>query len=81
MQGFKIKAVLWFWGSRDTLLSRVLMRAKTSGRVDDTEGIFAKRYQGFLDESKEIIRFSEQKHMMFKVRKKYQSVVKKAVAD
>lgn len=66
-QGFKIKAVLWFHASRDTLLARVLNRAKTSGRVDDTEAIFEKRYQGFLDESKEIIRFSEQKQIIFKV--------------
>ncbi|CAD6575391.1 MAG: hypothetical protein ASARMPRED_007213 [Alectoria sarmentosa] len=65
--GFKIKAVLWFHASRDTLLARVLNRAKTSGRVDDTEAIFEKRYQGFLDESKEIIRFSEQKQIIFKV--------------
>lgn len=67
MQGFKIKAVLLFQGSRATLLARVLNRAKTSSRVDDTEAIFEKRYQGFVDESKEIIRFSEQKQMLIKV--------------
>ena len=66
-QGFKIKAVLWFHASRDTMLARVLNRAKTSGRVDDTEAIFEKRYQGFLDESREIIRFSEQKQIIFEV--------------
>lgn len=45
----------------------MLNRAKNSGRVDDTQAIFDKRYQGFLDESKDIIRFSEQKQMLFKV--------------
>ena len=76
MQGFEIKAVLWFMGSRETLLARVLKRAKTSGRVDDTEDIFGKRYQGFLDESKDIIHFSKQKGMLFQVVIKHQSVVK-----
>lgn len=74
MQGFKIKAVLWFSGSKETLLSRVLERAKTSGRVDDTEATFEKRYQGFLDESKEIVRFSAQKHMLFMVTIQHQFV-------
>lgn len=49
------------------MLARVLNRAKTSGRVDDTEAIFENRYQGFLDESNEIIHFSEQNGMLFKV--------------
>ena len=81
MQGFEIKAVLWFMGSRETLLARVLKRAKTSGRVDDTEDIFGKRYQGFLDESKDIIHFSKQKNMLFQVAIKHQSVLKTAVAN
>ena len=60
-------AVLWFQGSRETLLARVLNRAKTSGRVDDTQAIFDMRYQGFLDESKGIIRYFEQKEKLVKV--------------
>ena len=67
MQGFNIKAVLWFHGSRETLLARVLNRAKTSGRVDDSEAIFEKRYQGFLDENKEIIQLSEQRQILYQV--------------
>ncbi|KAF6232774.1 hypothetical protein HO173_008988 [Letharia columbiana] len=62
----KIKAMLLFQGSRETLLQRVLNRAKTSGRVDDTEAIFEKRYQGFLDESEEIIRYFEQEEKLVK---------------
>lgn len=60
-------AVLGFQGSKETLLARVLNRAKTSGRVDDTQAIFEMRYQGFLDESKEIIRYFEQKEKLVKV--------------
>ena len=61
--------MLWFEGARETLLARVLNRSKTSGRVDDTEAIFDKRYQGFLDESKEIIRYFEQEEKLIKVTK------------
>ncbi|KAL9129489.1 MAG: hypothetical protein Q9175_007284 [Cornicularia normoerica] len=63
----KIKAVMWFQGSRETLLTRVLNRAQTSGRVDDTEGTFEKRYQGFLSESEEVIRYFEQEKKLVKV--------------
>lgn len=59
--------MLWFQGSRETLLARVLNRSKTSGRVDDTEAIFVKRYQGFLDESEEIIRYFAQEGKLVKV--------------
>ena len=45
----------------------MLNRAKTSGRVDDTEAIFDKRYQGFLDESEEVIRYFEQEKKLVKV--------------
>lgn len=60
MQGYKIKAVLYFTGSKETLLARVLNRAEFSGRNDDTKDIFEKRYQGFLDENKEIIPYFQQ---------------------
>ena len=46
----------------------MLNRAKTSGRVDDTEAIFNKRYQGFLDESEEIVRYFEREKKLVKVR-------------
>lgn len=81
MQGFKIKAVLFFQGSRKTLLDRVRKRAKTSGRVDDNDDTFDKRYQGFLDESPEIIRSSKQKKILWEVMMTYKSVIKRAVAD
>lgn len=58
---------MWFQGSRETLLTRVLNRAQTSGRVDDTEGTFEKRYQGFLSESEEVIRYFEQERKLVKV--------------
>ena len=45
----------------------MLNRSKTSGRVDDKEAIFEKRYQGFLDDSEDIIHLAEQKQMLFKV--------------
>ncbi|KAM0805610.1 adenylate kinase-domain-containing protein [Usnea florida] len=63
----KVKAVLYFEGSRETLISRMLNRAQTSGRVDDTEAIFDKRYQGFLNESREVIRYFEQEKKLVKV--------------
>ena len=46
----------------------MLNRAKTSGRVDDTEAIFDKRYQGFLDESEEVVQYFEQEKKLVKVR-------------
>ena len=45
----------------------MLNRAQTSGRVDDTEAIFDKRYQGFLSESEEVILYFEQEKKLFKV--------------
>ena len=45
----------------------MLNRAKTSGRIDDTEAIFDKRYQGFLSESEEVIRYFEQEKKLVKV--------------
>ena len=67
MKHCKVKAVLYFEGSRETLVSRMLKRAQTSGRVDDTEAIFDKRYQGFLNESEEVIRYFEQEKKLVKV--------------
>lgn len=58
---------MYFEGSRETLIGRMLNRAETSGRVDDTEAIFDKRYQGFLDESEDIIRYFEQEKKLVKV--------------
>ena len=81
MQGFKIKAVLFFQCSRENLLDRVLKRAETSGRVDDNDDTFDKRYQGFLDESPAIIRSSKQKKILREVMMTYKSVIKRAVAD
>lgn len=49
------------------MIGRMLNRAETSGRVDDTEAIFDKRYQGFLDESEDIIRYFEQEKKLVKV--------------
>ena len=45
----------------------MLKRAQTSGRVDDTEAIFDKRYQGSLNESEEVIRYFEQAKKLVKV--------------
>lgn len=45
----------------------MLNRAKTSGRVDDTEAIFEKRYQGFRDQSEEIISYFERENKLVKV--------------
>ena len=42
-------------------------RAKTSGRVDDTEAIFEKRYRGFLDESEEIMHYFEKERKLVNV--------------
>ncbi|MCJ1456261.1 hypothetical protein MMC28_006621 [Mycoblastus sanguinarius] len=51
----KIKAVLHLHASKETMLERMLKRSKTSGRVDDNAETFKKRYQGFLDESTDVI--------------------------
>ena len=39
------------------MLQRVLNRAKTSGRIDDNEGVFRKRYRAFVEQNAEILRF------------------------
>lgn len=49
------------------MLERMLNRAKTSGRVDDTEVIFEERYRGFLVESEEIIHYFEQEGKLVRV--------------
>ena len=65
-----------FQGSKKTLLDRMLNRAKTSSRVDDTEAIFEKRYQGFLDQSEEIIHFFEREDKLVKVMMKSSITIK-----
>ena len=49
------------------MLCRVRSRAKTSDRVDDTDAIFEKRYQGFLEEREEIIHYFRQEKKLFQV--------------
>ena len=49
------------------MLCRVRNRAKTSGRVDDTDAIFEKRYQGFLNEREEILDYFKQENKLFPV--------------
>ena len=44
------KAILHFHCSEDVMLSRMLKRAKTSGRVDDTTEVFRRRYAGHTQE-------------------------------
>jgi adenylate kinase family enzyme len=39
------------------MLQRVLNRAKTSGRLDDTEDIFRKRYGAFVEDNAGILQF------------------------
>lgn len=65
--GFQDQGSAMVPGLQGDFASRVLNRGKTSGRVDDKEAVFEKRYQGFLDESEEIIRYFEQEKKLFKV--------------
>ena len=39
------------------MLQRVLNRAKTSGRLDDTEDVFQKRYGAFVEDNAGILQF------------------------
>lgn len=44
LQGWNVKAVLQFHCSEEVMLSRMLMRAEMSGRVDDNVEVFRRRY-------------------------------------
>lgn len=57
MKGCTTKAILHFQCSEETMISRVLGRATTSGRIDDNAETFRKRYRGFKEEISEIIPF------------------------
>ena len=55
LQGWKAKAILHFHCTEEVMLSRVLRRAGTSGRVDDTADVFRKRYAGYMQEIATVI--------------------------
>lgn len=44
------KAILHFHCSEDVMFTRMLKRAQTSGRVDDTPEVFRRRYAGHTQE-------------------------------
>lgn len=50
------------------MLKRMLNRAKTSDRVDDNVETFAKRYQGFVDESSKVISVFRAQEILIRVR-------------
>ena len=52
--------VLCFDSSKHTMLKRMEGREKTSGRVDDNVGTIEQRFQGFRQESQQIIRYYEE---------------------
>ncbi|KAL9104819.1 MAG: hypothetical protein Q9163_000267 [Psora crenata] len=54
-KGWEAKAVLHFHCSEDVMLSRMLKRAQTSGRVDDTADVFRRRYAGHMQEISSVI--------------------------
>ena len=49
------------------MLQRLLRRAETSGRVDDNEETFKKRYEGFLDDSVPVLDFFQSEGKLVEV--------------
>ncbi|KAI9778096.1 MAG: hypothetical protein M1839_008400 [Geoglossum umbratile] len=64
------RAVLYFEGSREIMLQRLLNRAKTSGRVDDNEVTFNKRMKGFWEETLPVIEYFQSKGKLITVQAK-----------
>lgn len=59
--------MLYFDSSEETMRKRMLNRAKTSNRPDDTVEIHKKRVQGFVKDSEPVLEFYEAKNLLFKV--------------
>lgn len=50
-----VNVILFFDAKEETLVSRLLNRAKTSGRVDDNEETIKKRLQTFITHTDQIV--------------------------
>ena len=66
-KGCEVRAVLYFKASKEIMLSRMMNRAPTSGRVDDNAEAFEKRYKGFVKEIEEIARYYERQNKLCEV--------------
>jgi len=64
---FQHRLVLFFDGSREILLARLLNRGKTSGRPDDNREIFNRRMQGFLDDTMPVIEYFRAKGNVIRI--------------
>ena len=53
------------------MLSRVLGRGKTSGRIDDNEATFRKRFQRFTEDSIPVLDYFRGKGKMIEVREPF----------
>ena len=47
--GFHVGLIIYYDVPKETMIERLLKRAKKSGRIDDTEEIIGKRVQTFFD--------------------------------
>ena len=59
--------VLFFDANEDTMVARILERAKTSGRSDDNEESLKKRFGTFNEESLPIVEYFEKKGKLRRV--------------
>lgn len=65
-----VHTILFFEAKQDTLVSRLLHRAKTSGRADDNEETIKKRLQTFITHTDQIL-----EHYVDKMKKVCQTVL------
>lgn len=63
----EVPFVLFFDANEDTMIERILERAKTSGRSDDNLESLKKRFATFKNESMPIVEFFEKKGKLRKV--------------
>ena len=61
------QSVLYFNASEQVCTERCLQRAKTSGRVDDTEEIIKKRLQTYNDQSRPVVEFYKAKGTVIEI--------------
>lgn len=64
----EVHYVLYFEVADDTMMSRLLKRAETSGRVDDNEETIAKRLKTFHEHTQPVVEYYTTKNKLCKVR-------------
>lgn len=63
-----VKATLFLDSPEDVMLSRLLERGKTSGRVDDNEESIRKRFKTYQDSTMPIIESFRKQNKLYQVR-------------